>query len=564
MSKKQTPIPIPIPIPIVNRNYIHLYDIRKGELTQELLSKVYGQNDLYLDHKHPTDVYHLEVKFCTLEGQAAKVLKGIHEAIPKDEFTITRAELGILRKFIFLMHYRSDTLASTFFEGTNPKNAPLKDWLHRYKEKNNFSTDSDVWLDGLRYYLETPHHRIVATAERVREEYGQEKINEMLRERVDPELDEFYALEYEGLANYFFLGVWTAAPGTEFILGGNGFGLWEGVVYNTPGAHRLYVVSPRIVIVLRRTILWRPHANDPSVLHSCLAGIDIPQPELKFADPKIRQKVMDAPSETLGRKIIDHYRTSKIAQEDTFTFDITQLTPEETYAVNEVALLNSNIQDNGSITFSSPACMLDTLRAYMSSKNTFLGGKKSLFNPLYETLSSMVVISASSSDASPMTPPASPSEADSDADRQFHTFLRYMVLQGVTFPSDYNRSYLVYRMATTGPTLENAFSISIRAMVDEAITKLSGSNTHSFISSAGTIKPSRRLVEVLSAHESQKFFATVAAVMDPLGVGRRSHDPLSTIAYEAAMIGVSQWVVSQGSIELAHRLLPFIEPFNSN
>ncbi|KAF9035549.1 hypothetical protein BJ165DRAFT_1509919 [Panaeolus papilionaceus] len=543
---------------------IHFYDVRKGELTRKQLAKVYGQNNLYRDLKHPTNVDHLEEKLSILEQDAATVLRHIHKEIPNKGFTITRSELATLRKFLFLMHYRNDAMATRYFEETNPQNAPLVDWIRQYKEKRQLDTNSDVWLDGLRYYLETPHHQIVATAEGLKEQYGQDKINEMLRKRVDPELDDFHAIEYEGLANYFFLGVWEAAPGTEFILGGNGFGLWEGLIYNTPGVHRLYVVSPRIVIVLRRTILRQPHANDPSVLYSCLADIDIPQPSVSLADKKIYQRAMEAPSETIGRKIIDHYRTTKVAQSDAFTFEIIQLTEGETFAVNEVALLNSNVRDNGSITFSSPHCMLDSLRAYMSSKNTFLGGKKALFNPLYETLSSMVApplkspTVLSTKNARPMVAPTSPVETDSDADRQFHIFLRYMILQGVTFPSDYNRSYLVYQMATTGPTLENAFSISIRTMVDDAVEILSPSHARP-ASRSSTFKPSQTLVETLSAHESRRFFATMATLMDPLGVGRRSHDPLSTVAYEAAMIGVGKWIVSQGRGKLAQELQPFVQ-----
>ncbi|PPR00531.1 hypothetical protein CVT24_005505 [Panaeolus cyanescens] len=539
---------------------IHFYDVRKGQLAQKQLAKVYGQNNLYRDLKHPTNVDHLEEKLAHLEQEASTVLRAVHLAIPHRGFTISRAELATLRKFLFLMHYRNDAMATRYFEETNPQNAPLVDWIRQYKDKRQLDSNSDVWLDGLRYYLETPHHQIVATAEALKEQYGQERINEMLRKRVDPELDDFHAIEYEGLANYFFLGVWEAAPGTEFILGGNGFGLWEGLVYNTPGVHRLYVVSPRIVIVLRRTILRQPHANDPSVLYSCLADVEIPQPSVSLADKKIYQQAMSAPTEALGRKLIDHYRTTKLAQGDMFTFEIIKLSQEETYAVNEVALLNSNIQDNGSITFSSPSCMLDTLRAYMSSKNTFLGGKKSLFNPLYEKLSSMVASphTPSSADGRPMVSPTSPLGTDSDADRQFHTFLRYMLLQGVEFPSDYNRSYLVYQMATAGPTLENAFSANIRSMEDEAIAKLKGSYAPPPPSRLTGPRPIQRLKEVLSVDESRQFFTTMARFMDPLGVGKRSHDPLSTVAYEAAMIGVAKWIVLRRPHNLADDLQPFV------
>ena len=47
--------------------------------------------------------------------------------------------------------------------------------------------------------------------------------------------------------------IWQAAVGEEFVLTDKSFGLWEGHMNGNRGIHRLFVVSPRIVIVLRFT-----------------------------------------------------------------------------------------------------------------------------------------------------------------------------------------------------------------------------------------------------------------------------------------------------------------------
>jgi hypothetical protein len=37
----------------------------------------------------------------------------------------------------------------------------------------------------------------------------------MLKSRVSLDIKDWYAIDYETLANYFFLGIWEAADGSE-------------------------------------------------------------------------------------------------------------------------------------------------------------------------------------------------------------------------------------------------------------------------------------------------------------------------------------------------------------
>jgi len=447
------------------------------------------------------------------------------------------------------MHFRNDSIPSTYFKETDPANAPLADWIKTYKHKRNLQTDHEVWLDALNYYLKTPHHSIVATGERLRERYGNHRIHEMLRTRLDPDLEEaWYAIDYEYLANYFFLGVWEAAEGTEFVLGSNAFGLWEGLIYGSPGAHKLYVVSPRIVIVLRRTFLRRPRSNDPSILHSSLADVLISPPEITYADENLF-KNLEGEDEQIARDILDAYRCSPKAQTDQFTFKTTKLTPAETYAVNEVVMMNANLHPQGYLTFSSGEIMLDTLKKYMSSHNTFLGGKRSLFGPLLRELSI--------SDA-----PASPSlssldspwkTVEGDADVQLQMLLKFTVTNGISFPSSYNRGYLIYHMATDLSSLSNPVSNKIRSIRRNGISKLIA-----LLDPPVPGHDSTRLIQSLPNDESEIFFATVGHLVDQLEVGRNSNDLLANIIYEASIIGVAYWLAEHRPDVLHELTSPFI------
>ncbi len=494
---------------------------------------------MYRNLKNPLNIDYLEEKLADLEHETSHIIRAIHLGLQLGCTTLTRGELATLRKFMFLMHYRNDTVSATYFHEHNPLNAPLAEWIKVIKQRRQLQTEVDVWLDGLKYYLDTPHHVIVAAGESLRERYGDQRLQEMLRKRFDPDTeDEWYAIDYESDANYFFLGVWEAADNSDFILSGNGFGVWEGLIYGSPRAHRIYVVSPRIALVLRRTCLHQPQSNDPSALYSSLSGVPIPKPIIKYVNEELLKNVdHDDPwSATTARNT---YRMTSEAQKDSFTFSFTKLTCQQTFAINEVIMMNANLHNKGSITFATPDTMRQTLETYMASHNTFLGGKRALFHPLLVQLTRMTADRVSASLNTTNIPLLPPLEKDSDADRQLHTFLRFILLNQVTFPSSYTRAYLIFHMATDA-LLSNSVSNEIRRIRDDSVNKLRfflDPPLHHVPSNA----PSQpdKLVESMVNEESQLFFALVGHLVDCLQISTYSNDFLANIIYEAAIIGVA-------------------------
>ena len=519
------------------------------------VARVYGRTNLYRDLAELTDVDHLESKFARLENEASAVIRFIHASIPSHKFTTTRKELALLRKFIFLMHYRNDAVSHTYFREDHPANAPFVGWIRNVKQTRGLKTDRDVWLHGLKYYLETPHHTMVATSEWLREEVGDRRFQEMLRSRVGLDIEDWYAIEYESLANYFFLGIWEAADNSEFILSGNGFGLWEGLIDGNPGAHRLYIVSPRIAIVLRRTLLQQPHPNDPAILYSCLAEIPIAKTNVQYAEESAMDFVDDDVDPELVRRARMSYRTSRKAQKDRFTLGITKLSRSQTYTLNEVLMLNINLYQHGSLSFSTASIMLDTVCTYMMSNNTFLGRRKSLFRPL---LLELVDIQKQSMAASSTTIHTPILNVDTDADIQLNMLLRFTVMKAIDFPSNYNRAYLIFHMATDGPSLQNAVSFNIRKLSFDAISKLKSlldPPCLPFISN----KLSSRITETLSREESELFFALVGHQVDRLNIGRYTNDLLGNIIYEAVIIGVTHWLAENRYDVLRDLLYPWVK-----
>ncbi|KAF8894226.1 hypothetical protein CPB84DRAFT_1783030 [Gymnopilus junonius] len=540
---------------VPNPSLIFFYNISTGFLEERSLSKAYGQVNLYRDKNNPNNVDHLEKKLASLEGGACNIMRQIHSGISDGTFSLSREELAKLRKFIFVMHYRNDAVSSKYFQEDNPCNAPLSDWISRYKELRHLKDAVDLWLAGLKYYLETPHLTIISAAKRLRERYGDHSFLDMLRRRLDPEIEEdYFAIDYESLANYFFLGVWEAADDSEFVLTGNTFGLWEGLIYGYPGAHRLYVVSPRIALVLRRTFLHQPHSNDPSVLQSRLAEIPIAPPTIKHANEKALLGIGEM-DPIKAKELHDIYRYSKEASKDEFIFRMTKLSREQTYAVNEVVMINANLHPEGSITFLSPPTMLETLRTYMSSHST-LDGKRSLFQPLVRQLTEM-------DDPLSFVIPTeafTPKDFKTNADKQLYSFLRYVVENGLSFPSSYNRAYLIFHMATDIANLNNPVSSAIYSVMDKGISRLIKVLDPALptIFQFGVPSTPRTLVKTLPKEESKIFFALLGHQIDLSGIAAQSHDVLGTIIYEAAVIGMAYWLSSNRPDVLVDLLTPWV------
>jgi len=324
--------------------------------------------------------------------------------------------------------------------------------------------------------------------------------------------------------------------------------------YTLPGAHRLYVVSPRIAIVLRRTLLHNTHPNDPAILYSCLAEIPIPQTHVQYADESSVLFVDDLDPELMKRARMS-YRTSQKAQEDRFTLGITKLTRSQTYTVNEVLMLNINLHQHGSLTFSTASIMLDTVCTYMMSNNTFLGRKSSLFRPLLLELTDIQKEAlAVSTSAAIYTPNLN---VDTDADVQLNMLLRFTIMKAIDFPSNYNRAYLIFHMATDGPSLHNAVSFNIRKLCFDAISKLKSFLDPPCLPIMSNL--SSRITETLPREESELFFALVGYQVDKLDVGRYTNDFLGNIVYEAAIIGVTHWLAKNRYDILRDLLYPWMK-----
>ncbi|PPQ72509.1 hypothetical protein CVT24_004825 [Panaeolus cyanescens] len=348
---------------IVNER-VYFYQPKTGTLENRLIGTVYGVTNLYRDITNIEQVDEIEEKFSKLESHCAKLIQGLHKrldgsATEQRSFPITRQDLGQLRKFLFLMHFRNSGLQGSYFDPEHPHHRGVRDALEkRWAQVPGAKVPKDVWLDAMRYYLNTSHAEILLqVSERAPANADFVTLLTSLRPHTVENADLMDAITYHQQADMYHLAILQAAPGHEFVLGNNTFGLWEGIMgegtISQHGVHRVYVASPRIALILRMN-LYLDAVRSPELVRdtrSDLLSISLSQAQCTFGFHGNE-----------GFRGMAQYRASLAAQNDLFTFPIKKLTSAETFLVNAVVLQNIGIM--GSLTFKDPSCLHLTLHQF--------------------------------------------------------------------------------------------------------------------------------------------------------------------------------------------------------
>ncbi|EGO21404.1 hypothetical protein SERLADRAFT_476558 [Serpula lacrymans var. lacrymans S7.9] len=423
------------------------------------------------------------------------------------------------------MHYRKDALSTTYFQEDHPENACVRKWMESFRTRNDLQSSADVWLHVLRYYLDTPHWEIISHASKIHKMYGKNGFLDLSTGcSVNPEAEHVHSLAYETQADRQ-----------------NGFGLWEGSAAGSPGLHRLYVVSPQIAIILR-SILLRPETlenrNHSVELSSALTDINQhpPTPSYRNGD-----KVLHYNNEA----DFDRYRASKEAEEDTFAFQITMLTPSQTHAINAIILKNT--RPTGYVTFISKDAMLNTTRKFCSHFfNFFRFPKYELLLPhltkfycsplsrghftrdQYDELASVIF--------------------DNCTDAKIWSLLRSIVDEAFNFTSEYNKAYRMFLLCSTeSPPPTCIFAERYR----QVISTSTGSMTGVFGPPPRTLRPqpSLKLVETLPQQESNALFKVMSNMLARLGLVFEKTDGLSPdeaaldeLLHKVVVVGILSWL----------------------
>lgn len=354
-----------------------MYDVSTDALLIGVpIARAFGNSDMYRDDSSAENVYYVEQQFSKLESQAAQVLRKLDIAIsgprPATTVALTRKEVNTLRKFLFLLPYRSQRHASQYLE--ERFDAKTKIEVETFRQKHDLKDSYAVWLFNLRNMLEAEHWEIPES----------EKI---LRSDRD-------AYTTESLKRQ--MGFYVAPDDSEFVMTNNGLGLWEGTylpsfsmmaMMMSPGANpahtawkhtTTYPISPRLLVLMRSEVMSqqqavREHGGSPDDAVS-LFGDKIPDnsyfkdfprtfASVKY-DPPLREREL--------KKMIQSNDPKDLGSrvKDVLTFQLHMLNTDQAARVNSLRLENNP----ETITFKSPQKLLNSLHQFKEDEGTHGAG----------------------------------------------------------------------------------------------------------------------------------------------------------------------------------------------
>ena len=229
------------------------------------VARTFGLVDMYRDFEAAANQHDLERRLSTLESCAGHIIAEIRKCYEegKQEIWLTRARKDILRKFLFVMKYRSSGFHRRYRHlKVDDYTENDKDRLNAYMLDKGYSRPIDVWFDNMKALL-------------VIQIDAEDKWIKFLTENMYPD-DAMWAISN---IRMFYMAICTPSRAQdEFLLTQNAYSIFEGPdstvtdprTGETRGAytefHTFTVISPKLVLVLRSFLL-------PDSTEDCIESI---------------------------------------------------------------------------------------------------------------------------------------------------------------------------------------------------------------------------------------------------------------------------------------------------
>ncbi|EUC48120.1 hypothetical protein COCMIDRAFT_49889, partial [Bipolaris oryzae ATCC 44560] len=223
-------------------------------ITDKPIRRTFGQQDMYNDGLKDS----VETKLGEIERKAARIIARVVDAqeAGKEGISLLRSEKDLLRKFQFVMRYRSPIFFRRFNHQTaEGYDSDDRDTFLEYMRDNQFSRPLDVWVNNLEKIIDTPMDPAGHWAWE-------------LAGTIYPPDAHWLATNIRSMYMAF---VTPSDPQEEFILTENAFSIHEGPVSYTVDRftgeekqtvytefHLLTVISPRLAIVFRSNDMPEP------------------------------------------------------------------------------------------------------------------------------------------------------------------------------------------------------------------------------------------------------------------------------------------------------------------
>ena len=356
------------------------------------ISRLLGDINMYDDATKPSlaEQRRLEELLGRFENQAARIFAKITKAYGEHQermqreggqpsldengsVCLTRSERDCIRKFLFILFYRSRQLRCRFDHGTaGDYDGVDKEFVREHMQEKGYRRPLNVWFDNLKAIIDIDMDL-------------EGKWNDELPKRMYPD----DALWFINHTEMYYMSICTPAnPEQEFILTDNSYGVFEGPINFTRDQetgeveesvhcplHLFAPILPKLMIVLRFFMLPTPLEDDDEEIKKSREEMRRDYLDRFFgADLLSRTRLSELPvakarnnySQMVdGRLVPLPGYDGKRKKEHRFDF---AFFPINSWHVNSInALLLDNLDQSTRVVFDSTASLAKTLEWYLAA-----------------------------------------------------------------------------------------------------------------------------------------------------------------------------------------------------
>ncbi|KAK3844646.1 MAG: hypothetical protein J3R72DRAFT_521711 [Linnemannia gamsii] len=297
-------------------------------------ARAYGIYDMYRDID-ADDEMKFQKLLSSLESASATFIRKIWSG---EDLSLTRAQLSDMKKFLCIMRLRLEGRRGQYYNIQFDLKTLFS--IKKHMEHNNIKKVQDVWFDNLKWLIETPVDRILVEYDKVVNIVPDHPFASSLQYQGPIHVTELMDFGY--MASYYVC-IWQAEEGSEFILSDNCFGAFESD--KGYSFHDFFIVSPRYAIVLVSRMYMLPNIDVLPLRKSWFSEKLHSNSETVYAKGPLPKNVV----------LKDHY-----SPDDVLKYRRIVVPKQDVYKVNSI-LLDCRSK---SLTYKSPVNMLKSLRFY--------------------------------------------------------------------------------------------------------------------------------------------------------------------------------------------------------
>ncbi|QLY40724.1 DUF4238 domain-containing protein [Hujiaoplasma nucleasis] len=279
----------------LDENQINYWNMKTGKFERRNPKSIFMRKNLYKDvENHPDEIMTIEKKFASLEREVSELIN--NKILDKKEIRITRADNELLRRFLFLLGFRSENRKRQYRDELFDQFTI--ETLKPFVKNNNYV---DLWLRELNEMLDLASFG---------ELQNNKEISTVIKMDLQSELRDYYMSFVEARGQEFILS--DIYPTTEIFP----------IDISTKtkiDLHAFFPISPNRVLILNYVIFRKDRKVDEPMINAMR----------NFS--RVGPTIIEIPR-------VKYVKRGTFSQEDEYTYTVRKIYEDEVSYINSLYL----------------------------------------------------------------------------------------------------------------------------------------------------------------------------------------------------------------------------------